>query len=81
MNRTCLRTTIYDLRNSKHGALSYLLKKLFRIKTSQKNNKKSFSTWDAFVSFMEQIYWEGILEESTPEFISFSYEQFKAALA
>lgn len=42
-----------------------------------KTNGKKIGTWDAFVSFMEQIYWEGIVEESTQEFISFHYEQFK----
>jgi hypothetical protein len=32
MNRTCLRTTIYALRNSKHGALSYLFNKIIQDK-------------------------------------------------
>lgn len=42
-----------------------------------KTTKKNFSSWDAFVGFMEDIYWEGILEESTPEFVAFHWEEFQ----
>lgn len=46
-----------------------------------KTTKKTFTSWDAFVSFMEQIYWAGIIEESTSEFIDFHWSEFKANLA
>lgn len=42
-----------------------------------KTTKKNFNSWDAFVGFMEDIYWEGVVEESTPEFVAFHWEEFQ----
>lgn len=38
--------------------------------------KKNFNNWDAFVGFMEDIYWEGIIEDSSAEFVTFHWDEF-----
>jgi hypothetical protein len=38
-----------------------------------------FKAWDAFIGFMEDIFYPGIIEESSPEFINFHWVEFKNA--
>jgi gamma-glutamyl:cysteine ligase YbdK (ATP-grasp superfamily) len=42
-----------------------------------KTTKRNFGAWDAFVSFMEDIFYTGIIEESTSEFINFHWKEFQ----
>lgn len=42
-----------------------------------KTSKTNFTTWDAFVSFMEDVFYPGIIEESTSEFIDFHWIEYQ----
>lgn len=38
---------------------------------------KEFRMWDVFIGFMEDIFYPGIIEESSSEFVDFHWEEFK----
>jgi hypothetical protein len=45
------------------------------IYTTMKTTEKS--TWESFTELMEDIYYEGILEEQTTEWIQWHWEEYK----
>ena len=47
------------------------------METVKEYRKRESGLWDAFVGFMESIYWKNCIEEFTWEQIAFHYEQFK----
>jgi hypothetical protein len=42
-----------------------------------KTTKGNFAAWDAFVTFMEDIFYVGIIEDSSSEFINFHWAEFQ----
>lgn len=42
-----------------------------------KTATRNFNAWDAFVSFMEEIFFPGIIEESSEEFITFYWLEYQ----
>lgn len=39
------------------------------------------SIWDAFVDYMNSLYYEGCIDEMDYEVVDFHYEEFKSLLA
>jgi len=39
---------------------------------------KKLNLWDAFVEFMESLYWPGCLESFTAKEINFNWDEFQA---
>jgi len=44
-----------------------------------KTTNREFTAWDAFISFMDDIFYPGIIDESSTEFINFHWFEFKKA--
>ena len=51
--------------------------KTYSTKSAAKN-QESITVWDAFVNYLETVYFEGAAEELDRELVNFEYEAYKS---
>ena len=55
--------------------------KTYRLKSAAVNQENSTNLWEAFVTYLDSVYFEGAAELLDKELVCFEYNQFVSSIA
>jgi hypothetical protein len=52
--------------------------KTYSLKSAAQDQENTSTVWEAFVSYLESVYFEGAAETLEPELVNFEYQTYKS---